>query len=411
MSTIVFVHHGEPSPADPGYNPMRNGHLARELTARGHRVIRVLPRFPHLATEARPLGQIETDDEGGVLHVDTVAYTRSRGLGRVRFVRSFRRQVERLPDHIAEPDVIMAALFPGVGAAVRRMLRARGWCSTVVIDIRDIWPDAQMATAGRLARPLLGLWAPFARRSSRRELEAADALVAVSDEYLDWAVERSSAASFLPRRAFPIGSAPMDTAAERDPACAGRAVFVGSVNSHFDFESLIQAWELLLSTWDGAITPSLTIVGDGSSLERLKQRCAAVPLVSFSGRLTRHDAFQVMSQATVGLAPYHASSKMTSTNKVAEYLAHGLGVVTTRRSELAEELSGRGCLDIVDPRDVTAYARVLAERMQQPRSVLAPAALLAHRALLSSASVSTAFADFLESVVPGHAAGPAERQP
>lgn len=398
MARFLFVHHGENSPRDNGYEPGRLGYLSRALVDRGHQVTRVLPGYPHLQRELRSPKQFQDAVEGAVVHLDTKAYGRPRGLERYQFLKSFRAELKRLEHYTEEPDLILAAFFPGVSSVLCQMKIDNGWRSKIVVDIRDIWPDAQLATANGLARLPIQVWALTARSQAKQDLDAADATVSVSSEYLIWARAVSNSVAVRPAAFFPIASSTMQREIDHSVDLAGRAVFVGSVNSHFDFESMIRSWELMLRSWQELPLPILTIVGDGPALRWLRRRCSNLPSVRFTGQLSKRDAIRTMRGASVGIAPYHSRAMMTSTNKIAEYLASGLFVISTLETALCSELAKLNCLDLVRCNDTDEFATRLGLRLRQTRGEFAPAAEQAHKAHFDARVVSSSFADFLESL-------------
>ncbi len=360
---VLIIHYGEPSPADPGYRRMRYGHLAAALVKRGHDVVRILPSFAHLGSFQRPPDSscFASNDEGTVVHVSTPGYSRSIGPGRLWFLRQFSRAITLdllLAEGIPIPNVVVCG-YPPPGLVVAAGQLADIVGAKLLVDVRDIWPDAQEAGLSVAQRRLVSPLSHEIRRRTKHSLHQADGITATSRRYLDWAIARSDQRRLRTSEAFVIGCGPMsEVVVEADPFTFS-ACFVGSLSRHFDFRFMIEGWTRFVARLpaDERGQVRLVVVGDGAQ----KQLIAAdTPIsVRFLGHLPTDAARAKIASATVGLAPYASGATMSLPNKIFEYLAEGLFVISTLGGEAAQMLERVGGGVTVDALDASTLSSAL----------------------------------------------------
>jgi glycosyltransferase involved in cell wall biosynthesis len=135
------------------------------------------------------------------------------------------------------------------------------------------------------------------------------------------------------------------------------AVFLGALTDQFDFEPLIAACKILSRTY-----PSLkwVVCGRGPLLDDLRRRAASVPAMIVPGWVDRQQMAALFAQSVVALAPYRVlpDFQMSIPNKVPEYLAGGLPIVTSlRNSEVSRLLEVNGCGSVYPEGNATELAR------------------------------------------------------
>lgn len=345
---------GEPLPADSADERLlRAGLVARDLSQRGHRVTWWTSAFDHRRRCFRDRPESFTH-EG-------IEYRLLRGCGYKRNV-SFRRMldhrqvaaefVRRAAGENRLPDVLFAA-YPTVdlaGAAVdfgRRVQRP------VIADIRDLWPDIFASAVPAPFRPLADLAnTPFKLRSAS-VLGGATAITAVTRSVMEWGVARAGRSIRALDRAIPLALEHVTLtpdeleAAKRSLAAKGvnasgdkiRVVFAGTLSRQFDFEPIMRAAEALRD-----LPFEFVIAGTGESEQALRVRAAGLPQVTLVGWLGRTELAALLASATLGLAPYIPTwdFELIMPNKVSEYLAWGLPLVSSLGREVATLLEKEG---------------------------------------------------------------------
>ena len=174
---ILLINHYAGSPRHGmEYRPF---YLAREWVRAGHRVQIVAASFSHVRSRQPEVGADPLDEViDGVAYrwLPTPAYA-SNGLGRVRNIFSFLRQVWRLAPGLVKrfaPDVVIASsTYPMDIWVARRIARRAG--AKLVHEVHDLWPASPIELGGMSRQH------PFIRLCQKAEDDACrDADVVVS---------------------------------------------------------------------------------------------------------------------------------------------------------------------------------------------------------------------------------------
>ena len=399
---------GEPLPIDLGRpRLMRAGLLIEELARRGHDVVWFSSAFDHHAKSMRPTGShvIELGDGTYELRLlRALGYHRNISVRRIIDhmvnARSFRRLARRSPP----PDVICVGLptLELAGAATRF---GRMHDVPVCVDIRDLWPDIFERALPKRAQPIARFVLLPLHVAADRTCRTATSIVGVSEAFLDWGLRRAGRARRPSDRVFnlafrrpPEGTEPAGV--ERfwtdhgvDPSKTLLA-FVGTFNSQFDFGSVTA----LAAEWS-VTRPGVQFVlcGVGPRPPLPTSDNVVKPGWIDSDRMS-----WLLRRATVGLAPYrsHPDFEANYPNKIVEYLAWGLPVVTTlRRGITADLLTEHGC-GIPIPDTTVAWGTALGqliddEAMQRDMSYKAHDVFV-HR--FDAAEVYAEYASMLEAL-------------
>ena len=153
---------GEPLPSVDAGNPrlLRTGVLAERLAGRGHEVDWWTSTFDHYRKRQRsPMDASYLWRGINIRMLKSVGYRRNvsprRFVEHFQIARKFALQVRRGP----RPDVILASL-PTLELAVACVRFGREAGVPVLVDVRDLWPDAIIDLAPPSLRPLAGamLW-------------------------------------------------------------------------------------------------------------------------------------------------------------------------------------------------------------------------------------------------------------
>ncbi len=274
---ILLINHYAGTPAlGMEYRPY---YLAREWVRLGHQVTIVAADHSHYRARQPTVGQEMVD---GIAYrwLPTPAY-RGNGLGRLRNVGSFLRQVwAQAPEMAAtlRPDVVISSsTYPMDTWVARRIARRCG--ARLVHEVHDLWPLSPVELSG------MSPWHPFALICQSAEDAAyrhSDAVVSMLPKVHDHMARRGldlKKLSIVPNGISPEEwSAPpqalrQDVEQAIDAARRAGAVIVGyagSMGLPNALDVLLDAARLL------ADRPlHLVLVGDGHERERLAARISA----------------------------------------------------------------------------------------------------------------------------------------
>ncbi len=336
---------GEPLPLEPGARLLRTGYVAGELARRGHEVWWFASAFEHqlkrmlFADDARV-----TLPNGVILQLlHGTGYRRNVSLERYRDHRQVATKFRRLAPGLPRPDVVAASL-PCYFLAAEASAWAKQQGVPCLIDARDPWPDTFIDALPRPFRFPASLLLARDRRLVRRVFHDADSILAMSASMLDWALNQGG------RRQGPMDGVfynayPRPEATPVSPpwleALAGKTIvaYVGTFGRSYELRLLLESAAAFHQ--EGDTNTHFVLAGCGEQENALRQLSADLPNVLLPGWLNASAIAALLGQAAVGVAPCR-SVPGALPNKIFEYLAFGLPVVSSLTGEMAEHIDRQG---------------------------------------------------------------------
>ncbi len=374
---VWLLHIGEQLPVDGPTRPFRYGFLARALVDRGHEVLRWAPTFCHYRKSHRYSSDCRVPIESGyaIQFVRSVGYRRNVGLDRLHAYRVLGRRFPQLAAQESPPDIIVAAIpSPEWAEAAVAYGSARG--VPVMIDVRDLWPDVFLNSMPHAARPMgRFLLAPY-RRMVRRACGQATALTAVSQGYLNWALQHAGRARGDRDLVVPLGfdpePLPGDVLQANFATLRARGIdpsrpiclFAGLFERSYDLETVIAAARRLEIA--ARIDAQFVLCGDGSKMPALKRQASGLRNVHFLGWTDAAMLQAVASVSMIGLCAYARDALQSLPNKAFEYMAGGLAIVSSLPGELAALLDDLQCGLNYRAGDAASLASCLTELLNDP---------------------------------------------
>jgi glycosyltransferase involved in cell wall biosynthesis len=332
---------------------MRAMNAADALVAAGHRVVVWSSAFSHQERRHRSRDSVTLALNPQLEYrlIASPGYERNVGLARLWdhavMARNLRNQLRK-----AEPPHAALVGYPPIETAyvMIEWLRARGIPS--LVDVKDQWPhhlvEVVPAFLRGAARVALSPYFALARRA----LAGATGVCAVSESYLEWALDfvdrergdtdvvvrlTSPFRTLSPRELQEAESwwAPRGLSANRRAFC-----FVGSHTRSFDIQPLLQAARELAETHSDIM---IHICGDGEQSRAWREAARGVPNVTFPGWIDRAQ-MQVLTRRCLGfIAPYRnlPGFDLGIPNKIADALASGLPILTPLKGEVAAIIASR----------------------------------------------------------------------
>ena len=345
---LVMV--AEPLPGvDGDCREWRCGMLARTLVARGHDVTWWTSAFDHFRKKHRSYRSqsIEVQKGFGLRLLCAPGYKKNISLRRVfhnvYVARVFEREAD---DTDAVPSVVFACI-PTLELAQKALEYAKARDLPVIIDVRDQWPELYL----NAFPPRFHRFARFALssefRRARRILGGATSITAVSETSLGWALRHARRPMRETDRVFPLGHA--SQAVDATTAVTSRmaqlraehniqsdalvVTFIGTFGASYNLDLVIEASRILQS--EGRSIPvQVVLAGDGSDKERLQKTARGLKNVIFTGWLDRTSLEALTRLSSVGLAAYKRDALQSLPNKVFDYMAAGLPILSSLRGEL-----------------------------------------------------------------------------
>lgn len=360
---------GEPLPL-PGTQVRlwRTGLLAKTLVARGHSVTWWTSSVDHFNkcsfTNASERRVVERGLTLQFLHGRL--YQRNVSPARWCNHRQIASQFVRLAPTHEDPDVILCS-YPTIELSAAAVRYGHAKDIPVLLDIRDLWPDEMAVRLPRSLRPLARwlLWPMY--RQAEFALRGANGLVAVSQRYLGWGLAHAR------RERTPIDAIfthgyPTPASTDRADArslrwLAERGIdgtrrvfwFAGTFVGSIDLDTVIDAAKRLRDHPDVLFVLS----GSGERDGEWRDKARGLDNVVFTGWLDREQLCALASVAWVGLGAYKRGALMSLTNKIFEYMAYGLPVLSALPGEARGIIERGGCGEFYEPGSASALASAI----------------------------------------------------
>ena len=334
---------GEPLPLVPGVRKMRTGLLAETLLGRGHQVRWWASAFEH----QRKFMQFNKDQE--ITNKDGCIFQVLKGWGYKTNV-SFSRYLDHrliawkfrmLSRRFERPDGIIASL-PCHHLAYEAVRYAKKKNVPIIVDVRDLWPDTFIDFLPGKAAKTIGkimLWQDFLRVKDL--LSKCDAISAMSNSVLNWALQKAGRPTSVWDRVFYMGYKKAEGNSSKPLAwLKGReaqklAVYIGTFGNSYELSLILQAARILQEEGNDAIC--FVLAGTGDHEETLRKEACGLSNIIFPGWIDSEEIRKLLQRAWVGLVPCRSVTGAMP-NKVFEYLSAGLPVISSLEGEMAESI-------------------------------------------------------------------------
>jgi glycosyltransferase involved in cell wall biosynthesis len=398
--------------------------LAEQILARGGRVTWWSTTFDHRRKKhVTPLGdRFEVRKGFEVVLTHAAGYKRNISAARIRFNRATAYEFSERVRSETPPDIILSS-YPTIElvGAIGRYGRTNG--IPTVADIRDLWPDIWLDAAPGPLRPTARLLLSRYFYLSKAALASVDAVTGISNEFVSWAQRRASRSPSKCDRAFPFGYKIPSWAKDEEKEAEGfwqktlrldvlkpelRLCFFGSIGVRTGIEHVVEAVAHLPAAVRKRI--QLVICGEAADgrLNSLKERTELGGAVVYPGWVNQAKLVSLMKISDLGLVPFPDTVDFRNSfpNKVSEYLAGGLAVVTSLGGKLKQLIKDHECGYLYPNQNADSLARLLIEILDRPDILSrrkAAAQKLFHQEFRSEA-IYAAFADHLQHIVRAAAA-------
>lgn len=346
---------GEPVPVgDEKPRLWRTGLLAQILANRGHEVVWWTSRVNHFTKTYFPVDR-EAVTAGTNLtirflngHLYKKNISVARQINHWQIASEFRRLSRLTP----RPDLIVCS-YPTIELSKESVILGRRWGIPVVVDVRDLWPDELEARIPSYLRPIGRVVLRPMYNDASLALRGATAITGCSRRYVDWALAIADRAPTHFDEAFPHGYPAPRNLDEGAPLTESRGWlerlglegqqrvfwFAGNFVSSVILETVIEAARMLLERTDVLFVLS----GSGERDGELRERARGLSNVVFTGWLNQSELHALAKRAWVGLVPYKGDSRVTLPNKLFEYMAFGLPVLTSLQGEARSLVEAAQC--------------------------------------------------------------------
>jgi len=410
MMRAWLIQIGEPLPID-GEVPrlLRTGILAQQLADRGHDVTWWCSTFNHWTKSHRYAVDttVELSPAYRLRLLHSPGYRRNVSLGRIVDHRILAARFRAAIERESPPDLILSS-FPTVEMSEAAAVFGNTNNVPVIMDVRDLWPDAFLNLVPAPVKPLGKLLLSGLHRQAGRALARSDAIVGVSKSYLEWALNNAQRRRRQNDGVFPLGYERSSPPAQdlrqaehrlRDSGVDPERVvcwFIGTFGRTYDLETVIEVARALHERHD--YRAQFVLSGDGGRLDECRELAAGLPNVVFTGWVNSTEIEWLMSVAGIGLAAYVRDAPQSLPNKLFEYLAAGLPILSSLGREAAELLDSNGCGLTYEPGNPHSLLDQLVRLLDDPllRKSMSSKAQETFEAKYSSRQVYQSFIELIE---------------
>ena len=324
-----------------GFRKQRYWLMAEAFVRAGHDVVYWTSDFSHAAKQRREPPKTIPDGMDVVM-VPTAPYSSNVCVRRAASHRAYARTWSRMAAERAgdRPGLIVSSM-PTISAAAAALELGRRLGARVAIDVQDAWPETFERLAPNLMRPLARAMLAPLRREARRIYREADFVTGVCDRYRDLTGRDDYIRAYLG----------IESPASRSAAPPGRAaetrrlVYSGNLGRSYDLATVVKAVEA-----DESL--ELDVAGFGAF-------ASGCPRVRFHGLLSAERLRALLAECDVGVIPMRDDSWVGIPNKMFDYAAAGLRIVTSLGGETAALVSKYRCGATYRPGDAESLARAV----------------------------------------------------
>jgi glycosyltransferase involved in cell wall biosynthesis len=418
---IWLLKDGETLPVVPGARKLRTWMLADALLERGHEVVWWSSTFSHLQKQLLYTSDqtiiIRTGFELRLLHAGR--YQKNVSFQRYRHHRRLAARFASEARACVLPDVIITA-YPQIDLSYEAVRFAREHAIPIWVDVRDYWPDTFAShLAARLPRwsrwlvpPWLvglGLWRDQLR--CRHVMRHADGLVSMADSVLRWGLHKAKRERSLRDGVFYLSYTEPETRepdSEALPESVRRlltshpnrriCLFAGAFGGSYDLRTVLEAARMAQTGQRPAL--AFLLVGAGPSFEQVRVDSQGLDNVLVMGWQNSAELTAILTHAHIGLIPCTRAcvDRDALPNKVFEYMAHGLPIVSSLKGELYQWMQEHEIGLHYAAGDASALLSQIAQLLDEPELLahMRHAAHHLYRESFSQAKIYQAYAQHLE---------------
>lgn len=412
---IWTVKIGEPLPIEEcDSRPFRTGLLSSTLAERGHEVTWWTSTFFH--QEKRQLFGHDTiipvTDRYRIIALRTPGYRRNISFERAMDHEIMARRFSRLATYEHQPDMILCA-FPTIELSTAAVTFGKLMGVPTVLDIRDLWPDEFLEAVPIGLRRLGSIPVHILERKVKRCMRNATALTAMSMGCLEWGLAHAGRSRCTCDDVFPLGYPELDVdpklLEEAGASLRARGVrptsvicwFIGMFGKHYDIPTIIAVARELdrLQLHD----VQFVLSGDGPETAKWKAMAQGLTNTVFTGRIGPAEIKYMSGIADIALLAVDGVPASLP-NKLFEYMAAGLPIVSSLSGEAEILLRNHGCGLTYAPGDSAGLLAILKSLVMDPqlRHRMGDMSARAFRSGYSADAVYGRMASHLERVFMDH---------
>ncbi len=363
---ILIISHFVDFPEEKGND--RFCYLAELLCDKGYTVEIVTSDFIHTKKEHRISKREQYKYRYKLIHEP--AYKKNICLRRFYSHFVFARNVKKYLMVRKKPDVIYCAI-PSLDVAKAAAKYAKKNNIKFIIDVQDLWPEAfKMVFHVPIASDLI--FAPMQMKADYAYKQA-DAIVAVSKTYVNRALAvnhkcHQGLSVFLGTDLQEFDKyKSSEKLSDKDGIM--RLVYIGTLGHSYDLISVFDA--MLCLKKKGYDNIRFCVVGDGPLKTKFEEYSSKLKLdVEFTGRLEYSEMVYRLTECDIAINPIIHGAAQSIINKVGDYAAAGLPVISTQECKEYQNLINKyQCGFNCENGNIQQFAKTIIYLIEHPKEM------------------------------------------
>ncbi|WP_373778826.1 glycosyltransferase [Glaesserella sp.] len=318
-------------PDEPGANRFIT---IAKLLSKEFDVTLVTSRFSHFLKKQRD--SITKLDDVDVVLLDEPGYKTNVSIQRFMSHNIFCKNFEKfLLSYNKKIDVAYSA-YPLIKTnyILGKLKSQRGY--KLIIDVQDIWPEAIAGPIPMLSTSIGKLLLSPIVNYANKTYSYADALVAVSQTYLDRANIRKLPET-LAKVVFIGADELYEKNNEKQESERLLVTYIGTMSGSYDLETVVRAAPLCKQYVD------IQFIGGGPEEQKLQDLNKELGSnVSFLGSHSYKEAMSMLVESDVAINPLKKTAEQSVTNKLSDYFCCGLPIVSCQENKEVQALLAQG---------------------------------------------------------------------
>ena len=343
---IWLVMSGEPLEMF-GERPHRVGVLSKMLVDQGHQVTWFTTTFDHQHKKYFYNEITNTKSPFGVnmffLH-SNIPYYKNISFARIRNHKEVGDEFYKIAQKLNKPDVVLTA-FPTIDLAYNAVKYAKENNIPIIVDIRDLWPNIFFDPFPKIIHPFLKILLSDYINKTKYIFSNATALTAVSEKYLNFGLDYGRREPKKYDKVFPLAYHKQDISDENylkiEKKFSDMGIdknkkivwFVGTFGRTYDLTTVIKGAKDFENK-----NVQFVLTGDGERAKEWKELAKDTQNVIFTGWVNQDDLIYLSSVANIGLMAYRKGAPQGLPNKIFEYMASGLPILSSLGNETKQLL-------------------------------------------------------------------------
>lgn len=377
---IWLITSGEPIPSKDE-RPHRVGILSEMLANKNVNVIWWTTTFDHQKKEYLHNKNYEVSLNANCkrfyLHSKT-SYTKNISINRILNHKQVAKSFEIEANKKEIPDVIFCS-FPTIDLSYEAVKYGVKFKVPVIVDVRDLWPDIFFNPFPKLLHPIIKLGLSKYTSQTKYIFKNCHAVTGVSEKYLDFGLNYGGRTRTSKDKVFPLGydsegkkNIVIDESEYDHLNISSEKIniwFVGTFGKTYDLSTVIEVAKKLEKT-----TPEINFIftGDGENMKLWKKQAGLCKNIVFTGWVGKKELHYISLMSSIGLMAYSKGAPQGLPNKVFEYMASGLPILSSLQSEtkdlLLEERIGK-TYEAENPEDLYSKLKSMVADSKQLREM------------------------------------------